>query len=276
MCRILYLKWTNTKKAISYIDAFFDAWFNDPHLNTWLLNKAWKDKNQHIHGWWYLFVTPDNIETYLNWNAFFQDKIWIENLKQKINSQTSEFMLMAELRLTDSWYISAFNSHPFSFSTRNWYEWLFFYNWVFDHNKLCLEEGIDYCNFYKKNSTTLLWHSISNQLEKWKTIFEAINHPKIALKTGYNIMMFLNDNLWNYKAIIHNYANPELLKNDEFYKTYISLIKKEEKDMCFIGSNAISCYKKDDYKYMENSEFLEFPINFIKEFYVDANTDFKL
>ena len=52
--------------------------------------------------------------------------------------------------------------------------------------------------------------------------------------------------------------------------------KKEEKDMCFVGSNAISCYKKDDYKYMENSEFLEFPINFIKEFYVDSNTDFKL
>ena len=35
-------------------------------------------------------------------------------------------------------------------------------------------------------------------------------------------------------------------------------------------------FQQFDYKYMENSEFLEFPINFIKEFYIDANNDFKL
>lgn len=274
MCRILFLKGSNTKKAIEFIDAFYEAWFNDPHLSSRLNSE--KNKNSHIHWWWYLLVTPENIETYLNANAFFEDKKWFDDLKAKVLNITWEFLLMAEFRLTDSWYVSAFNSHPFNFSSRNWYEWVFFYNWVFDHEKLAKLENINYNCFSKKNSTTLLWHSFSRVLQETDDIFKAIDFPKIALKTGYNLMMFYNDNSWKYNWIVHSYAKDELLEKDCNYKTYISLIKKVESDLIFIWSNAISCFKKDDYEIMKNWETQKFEIDFIKEFYIQKPNDFIL
>lgn len=274
MCRILFLKWKNTKKALEYVNAFYEAWFNDPHLKTWL-NKQ-DNKNSHIHGWGYLLVTEDNIINYLNANAFFEDKKWFSDLKEKIKNISWEFLLMAEFRLTDSGYVSALNSHPFNFSSRNWYEWVFFYNWIFDHQKLANIENINYNYFSKKNSTTILGHSFSRILEETDDIYKAIDYPKIALKTWYNLMMFVNDNLWNYKAIVHSYANKELLDKDNNYKTYISLIKKIDSDLSFVWSNAISCFRKDSYEYMKNSESIEFNIDFIKEFYIENSCDFIL
>lgn len=53
MCRILFLKWTNKKKALKYIDAFYKAWFDDPHLQNALqvfnLKKIKKSHNFSLH-----------------------------------------------------------------------------------------------------------------------------------------------------------------------------------------------------------------------------------
>lgn len=267
MCRILFLKWTNKKKALEYIDAFYNAWFNDPHLEIWVKN-IWLEnmKNQHIHGWGYLLVTENNINTYLNWQAFFEDEIWFNNLKKQIKYIKWNFLLMVELRLTDEWYVSALNSHPFFFSSDNWYEWWFFYNWLLDREKLSKIEWLNYSNFKKKNGTTIMWHCISKKLENWSDIKEALLSPKKALKSWYNLMCFLNDNNWEYKAYLNAYSKESLLKNDG-YKEYVKIIKKEESDLFFAWSNAIWFYKKGDYITMQNWEFLEFEINWIKEFY---------
>ena len=57
---------------------------------------------------------------------------------------------------------------------------------------------------------------------------------------------------------------------------YISLIKKIDSDLSFVWSNAISCFRKDSYEYMKNSESIEFNIDFIKEFYIENSCDFIL
>lgn len=270
MCRILFLKWTNKKKALDYIDAFYKAGFDDPHLENTLKNMNISTlKNQHIHGWWYLLVTENNIITYLNWEAFFQDIIWFNNLKKQVKNIEWNFLLMAEFRLTDEWYVSAFNSHPFFFSSSNWYEWYFFYNWLMNREKLAELEWFDYKNFNKKNWTTIMWHCFSKELEKWNNIKDALLSPKKALKTWYNLMCFINNNKWEYKAYLNAYSKEELLK-DIKYKEYIKLIKKEENDLFFAGSNTISIYKNDNYDIMKNWEFLEFDINWIKEFYFNV------
>lgn len=270
MCRILFLKWTNKNKALEYIDAFHSAWFNDPHLEIWMKEIWWKYKiNQHIHGWWYLLVTENNIKTYLNGQAFFDDTNWFDNLKKQVEKIEWNFLLMAELRLTDEGYVSALNSHPFFFSSDNWYEWWFFYNWLIDRDKLANLEWLKIENFKKKNWTTIMWHCISKSLESWNDIKKALLCPQKALKSWYNLMSFVNDNSWEYRAFINAYSKEELLKNSN-YKEFIKIIKKEEKDLFFAWSNAISVYRKDNYEVMENWEFLEFKIDWIKEFYFNA------
>jgi len=270
MCRILFLKWTNTKKAINYINAFYKAWFNDPHLEIWMKDLGLNNmKNQHNHGWWYLLVTENSINTYLNWQAFFDDKLWFNNLKKQIKNIKWKFLLMAELRLTDEWYISALNSHPFFFSSENWYEWWFFYNWLLNREELSKMECIKYQNFQKKNGTTIIWHCISKKLENWENIKEALLWAKKAIKSWYNLMCFLHNNKWEYKAYLNAYSKEKLLEKPD-YKEYIKLIKKEEPDLFFAWSNAISVYKKGNYKTMKNWEFLEFDIDFINESYFSA------
>lgn len=273
MCRIIFLKWTNKEKALEYIDAFYKAGYDDPHLiNAIRTLKLEKIKNQHLHGWWYLLVTSNNILTYLSWEAFYNDINWIKNLKDQIKNISWEFLLMSELRLTDEWHVSALNSHPFFFSTYNWYEGWFFYNWLLDHEKLANIEWFDIKNFKRKNGTTLIWHSISKELENWKTIKQSLLKPIETVKSGYNLMCFLNDNNWDYKAYLNAYSKKELLKNLD-YLEYTKLIKKEDTDLFFAGSNAISCYRKDDYEIMKNEEFLEFDIDFINEYYFNAYDD---
>jgi predicted glutamine amidotransferase len=65
MCRILFLKGTNKELALQYLEAFKNAGCNDPYLESVakLLNVP-GIKNQHIHGWGYLFVRPDDIYLY--------------------------------------------------------------------------------------------------------------------------------------------------------------------------------------------------------------------
>jgi hypothetical protein len=47
-------------------------------------------------------------------------------------------------------------------------------------------------------------------------------------------------------------------------------LKKEYKDLFFVGSSAIGEYLKEEFDVMQNGEFLSFDIDFIKEFYFDA------
>lgn len=270
MCRILFLKWTNKQKALDYIDAFYKAWFDDPHLQIAIKSlKIGKIKNSHIHGWWYLLVTKDNINTYLSGEAFFNDEYWFENLKNQIKNISWEFLLMSEFRLTDEWYVSALNAHPFFFSTYNWYEWWFFYNGLLDDKKLAELEWLEHKNFKRKNGTTIIWLCISKELEKGTNIREALLAPIKALKSWYNLMSFVNNNNGDFKAYINAYCKEELLKNKE-YLEYTKLIKKDDDDLFFVWSNSISVYKRDDYIVMKNWEFLEFDIDFINEYYFNS------
>lgn len=267
MCRILFLKWTNKHKAIDYIDAFYKAWFDDPHLQNAIKRlKIDKVKNQHLHWWGFLLVTKDSINTYLSWEAFFNDDFWFENLKNHIRNISWEFLLMSELRLTDEWHVSALNSHPFFISTYNWYEWWFFYNWLLDHEKLALLDWFDINNFKRKNGTTIIWHSISKELENGTDVKDSLLKPLKAVKSGYNLMCFLNDNNGDFKAYINAYSKEKLLENKD-YLEYSKLIKKEDEDLFFVWSNAIWVYKWDEYLVMENWEFLEFDIDFVNEYY---------
>ena len=68
---------------------------------------------------------------------------------------------MAELRLTEEGYVSAFNAHPFHFISRNGYEGYLFYNGLLDYQKLAELEKIDYRNYHTKNGTTLMGISIA-------------------------------------------------------------------------------------------------------------------
>lgn len=273
MCRILFLKWKNKQKALDYIDAFYQAWYDDPHLQIAVKTlHLGSIKSSHLHGWWYLLVTKDNINTYLSWEAFFNDEYWFDNLKNQIKNISWEFLLMAELRLTDEWNVSSLNAHPFFFSSKNWYEWWFFYNWLLDYEKLANLEWLDYNNFKRKNGTTIMGHCISKELEQWNTIKNALLCPKKALKSWYNLMSFINDNNGDFKVYLNAYSKEELLENKQ-YVEYTKLIKKEEEDLFFAGSNAISVYKQDNYEVMDNWEFLEFDIDFIKEYYYNCHDE---
>ncbi len=269
MCRILFLKWTNKKLALNYIDALKNAWCNDVYLED-VVKLLWipKIKNQHIHWWGYLFVSSDYFYLYKSWKFIWEDEIWFEKLKNLISSVEGEFLLMSELRLTDVWYTWAFYAQPFQLMTKNWYDWYLFFNWLMDYEKLAWLENIEYDNYKKKNWTLILSLSIAKEIEKWKSVKEAIQKPKAALKSWYNLMMFLHWPNW-YHAYVNAYVIPDLLKHKIAYN-YYKLLKKHYDDLIFIGSSAIWNYINEDFDIMENGEFLSFDIDFIKEDYFDA------
>jgi hypothetical protein len=62
--------------------------------------------------------------------------------------------------------------------------------------------------------------------------------PKEALKSGYNLMCFINDNNGDYKAYLNAFSKEKLLDNKD-YVEYTKLIKKDDSDLFFAGSNAI-------------------------------------
>jgi len=269
MCRIMFLKWKNKKLALEYLDAFYNAWCNDPYLENVakLLNVPWI-KNQHIHWWGYLLVSSDSIDLYRNWKFFYEDKKWFDNLKYKLKNINWEFLLMTELRITDIWYVSAFTAHPFPILTKNAYDGWLFFNGLLDYEKLAKLENIDYSSYSKKNGTIIMSLSIWNELEKWKSFKEAIKSPKKALKSWYNLMSFLH---WpnGYKAYVNSYVKEELLEHKIAYD-YYKLLYKEYWDLFFVGSSAIWVYKKEDYNIMKNWELFEFDIKWINEFYFNT------
>ncbi len=267
MCRILFLKWTNNKKAEEYIDAIREAGKNDPHL-AGVVKILWLDNipDKHKFGWGYLLVTKDNIINYKSWKAFYKDNITFNKLKEELNEIKWEFLLMLELRHTDIGYISAMNSHPFFFASNNGYEGYLFYNGLLDYESLAKKENIDFKNYKRKNGTTIMWLSIAKELSNWFSLKNAIQAPKTELKSGYNLMVFVNDNTWKYKAIVNAFAKEELMKQ-KGSKDYYTLIKKDDKDLFFVWSAAIWVYKKDNYEEMKNWEIIEFDIDFINEDY---------
>ena len=270
MCRIMCLKWTNTGKASEYLDAFFKAGENDPYMEKIVeFLEIPKLKNQHIHGWGYILVTANTIHHYANGEFFLEDTLWKDKLKNTISELKWEFLLMIELRVTDEWYVSAFNSHPFHFLSRNGYEGYLFYNGLLDYEKLAEYEEIDYSHYKTKNGTTLMGISIANALERWKSMSEAIDEPKKALKSAYNLMMFYRNNTGQYKANIIAYITEKLCENKCVYQ-HNKLLKLQEEDLLFVGSSAIEIYKPWDYIVMKNGEHLELDIDFVNEYYFDG------
>ena len=267
MCRIMYLKGTNANKAKQYLDAFFKAWENDPYLEKIVEEfDIPKLKNQHIHGWWYILVTKNTIHHYANGEFFIEDKSGKEHILKELEEVSWEFLFMIELRVTDQGYISAFNSHPFHFMSRNGYEWYLFYNGLLDYELLAKFENIDYSHYKTKNGTTLIGISIARALEAGKNMSEAIDEPKRTLKSAYNVMMFYRNNLWKYKVNIIAYIAENFYSNEKVF-THNKLLKKVEDDIIFIGSSAIEIYKSGEYEVMKNGEHLEMDIDFIEEYY---------
>ena len=88
--------------------------------------------------------------------------------------------------------------------------------------------------------------SIARALEAGKNMSDAIDEPKKALKSAYNVMMFYRNNLWKYKANIIAYIAEKLCKNEKVF-THNKLLKKVEDDMVFIGSSAIELYTPGEY-----------------------------
>lgn len=214
-------------------------------------------------------MTENSIYKYTNGDFFLQDTLGKDTLKHLLAETKGEFLLMAELRLTEEGYISAFNSHPFHFISRNGYEGYLFYNGLLDYKKLAEIEEIDYSNYHTKNGTTLMGISIARELEAGKTMQEALEKPKLALKSAYNIMMFYRDNAGKYKALIHAYLHNSVC-DCACIQTYNKLLKKQSKNLLFIGASAIEQYKKESYEVLQNGAFLEFELGFIKEYYFDA------
>jgi hypothetical protein len=99
---------------------------------------------------------------------------------------------MSELRITDVGYVGAFYSHPFHIMTNNGYDGYLFFNGLLDYEKLAQIEGIDYNNYIRKNGTLIMSLTIAKELEQGKSVQEAIQRPKVALKSGYNLMLFLH------------------------------------------------------------------------------------
>lgn len=270
MCRIMCLKGTNTKKASAYLNAFFQAGENDPYLEKIVEEfDIPKLKNQHIHGWGYILVTANTIHHYANGEFFIEDRSGKENLSKIVSEISWEFLLMIELRVTDEGYVSAFNSHPFHFMSRNGYEWYLFYNGLLDYERLAEYEDIDFSHYKTKNGTTLMGISIARALEAGKNMSQAIDEPKKALKSAYNLMMFYRNNSGEYKANIIAYIAEELCKNPCVH-THNKLLKLEEEDLLFVGSSAVEIYKPWDYEIMENNEHLQLDIDFIEEYYFDG------
>ena len=269
MCRILFLKWKNKEKTLEYLDAFTKSGTCDKRFEklTQNLNIKWL-KDQHIHGWWYLLVSSKNVSTYLTSEFIKNDEVWIEKLKTEIKNISWEFVLFAEIRVTDKWYVSAFNSHPFSFSTRNWIEWFLFHNWFLDWDIVAKSIWVN-SEFYKtKNSSTFIGLSISQKLEQGITLPEALFLPDQSIKTTYNLMLFIHDNFWKYKAYIYPH-----IKKSALWIDYIcdcnKLLRKNYEDLIYIWSSTISDYIHEEFETVENNKLVEFEINFVEEYYFD-------
>lgn len=270
MCRIMCVYGENKQKAQSYLKAFYKAWENDPYLKKiaehhkiqWLENK-------HNHGWWYILVTENMIHQYTNGDFFVEDVHGRKNLDTIVSELSWKFLLMIELRVTDIWYVSAFNSHPFHFISRNGYEWYLFHNGFIDYKKLAQSEKLDFDDYFTKNGTTLMWISISRALESWLSMKQAIERPKVALQSAYNLMMFYRDNKGKYKAFVHAYLLDELCNNPCSFE-HNKLLKKDDGDLFFIWSSAVELYKPDTYEIMINGEIQEFDMDFIEEYYFDG------
>lgn len=264
------LKWNNTGKAWEYLEAFFKAGENDPYLEKIVEEfEIPRLKNQHIHGWGYVLVTKNTLHHYANGEFFKEDVSGKQKLKNTLQELKWEFLLMIELRVTDEWYVSAFNSHPFHFLSRNGYEWYLFYNGLLDYKKLAESENIDFSNYQTKNGTTLMGISIARALEAGKCMSDAIDEPKKALKSAYNVMMFYRNNLWKYKANITAYI-AENLCNNALVHQHNKVLKKQEDNLFFVGSSAIELYKPGEYTVMDNDEHIEMDIDFVNEYYFDG------
>lgn len=270
MCKILFLKGTNTNRAIEYIDAFLDASSCDANLKKIAseFGIPWVG-NCHNHWWGFLLITAENITEYTSIRYFLDDKKWIDRLKQEMQSIQWEFVLMSEVRVTDRWDVSAFNAHPFRFVSRNGYEWWLFYNGLLDYKKLAELEGIDFGKYRTKNGTTLMGISIANALESGKKFKEAMLEPKKALQSAYNAMFFVHDNTDKYTAYIHSFIPEKLLEKD-YVRNHNSLIYNDEWDIFFVGNNSIQERISGDFETMENGSTFEFDIDFIEEYYFDG------
>ncbi len=270
MCRILFLKWNNTQKAQEYLDGFYNAWRNDPYLKKIVEEfKIPGVKNEHNHGWGYILVSKNAIHHYANGLFFHEDVSGKEILEKALSGISGDFILMAELRVTDLWYVSAFNAHPFMFQSQNGYEGYLFYNGLLDYEKLAECEALDFQNYTTKNGTTLMGMSIARALESGQDMKQALERPKCALQSAYNLMMFYRDNKGKYKSCMQSYISETLLKNKIVFD-HNKLLKKEESDMFFMGSSTIELYKKWEYEVMKNGEYIEFDVDFIEEYFFDG------
>lgn len=271
MCRILFLKWENKEKTKEYIDAFAKSWACDKRFEKFVEKLNIKGlKDQHFHWWWYLLVSSKNIYTYLTSEFIRDDIFWLEKLKKEIDNISWEFVLFAEIRVTEEWYVSAFNSHPFSFSTRNWVDWFLFHNWFLDWNIVAESIWINPENYKTKNSSTFIWLSISKKLEEWKKLPEALFLPDESIKTTYNLMLFIHDNFWKFKAYIYPH-----IKRSALWLDYIcecnKLLRKDYKDLIYVWSSTISDYINEKFDIVENNKLIEFDIDFIEEYYFNWN-----
>lgn len=267
MCRILFLKWENKEKTLEYLDAFSKSWTCDKRFEklTQNLNVKWL-KDQHIHGWWYLLVTSKNVSTYLTSEFIRDDVSWIEKLKTEVKNITWKFVLFAEIRVTDRWYVSAFNSHPFTFSTRNWIDGFLFHNWFLDWDVVAKDIWINPELYKTKNSSTFIWLSISKNLEQWKSMLESLFLPDDSIRTTYNLMLFIHDNNWKFKAYIYPHIKKSALAFD-YICDCNKLLRKDYDDLIYIWSSTISDYIHEEFSVLENNKLLEFDIDFVEEYY---------
>ncbi len=270
MCKILFLKWTNKQKAINYLDAFLKASSCDANLEKiakeFGIPWVW---NCHNHWWWFLFVTKDSINEYVSGKYFLDDKVSVKLLKEQIKNTSWEFLLMSEARVTDIGYVSALNSHPFRFISRNGYEWWLFYNGLLDYKELASLEKVDFWNYETKNWTTIMWISIAKALESGKSFKEAMMEPKKTLKSAYNAMFFVHDNTWKYKAYLHSFISKELFEKD-YVKNHNSMIYRDDEDLFFAWNNSIKNELDLEFQSVENWQTFEFDIDFIEEYYFDG------
>ncbi len=274
MCRILYLEGTNKPKALQYLDAFWQAWYHDDTILN-VTKKFGIDWNwhQHPHWWGYLLITPYRVNHYLSWKAFFEDVEAFKRLKQKIVAMDADtpFLLMAEFRATEEGRVSALNSHPFPLvSYTGYYGWLF-YNGLLDYKKLAELEGIDFKYFEKKNWTLIMALTIAKELDATHDIYKALERPKKALKSGYNLMLFLAKPQ-KYTAYIHHQVSQKVLEDPTVYE-YYKLITKQDSDLLFAGSSNIAKYFPQDYNLMQPGETLTREIDWIKEKYINVYED---
>ncbi|RKW22929.1 hypothetical protein D8B46_04340 [Candidatus Gracilibacteria bacterium] len=270
MCRILFLKGKNKERTLEYLDAFTKSGTCDKRFEKLTQNLNIKGlKDQHIHGWGYLLVSSKNVSTYLTSEFIKNDEVGMEKLKTEIKNISGEFVLFAEIRVTDKGYVSAFNSHPFSFSTRNGIEGFLFHNGFLDGDIVAKSIGVN-PEFYKtKNSSTFIGLSISQKLEQGITLPEALFLPDQSIKTTYNLMLFIHDNFGKYKAYIYPHIKKSALGID-YICDCNKLLRKNYEDLIYIGSSTISDYIHEEFETVENNKLLEFEINFVEEYYFDG------